>query len=643
MREKVLFFLLLCSAVVANAQDFVVFSIRGNVRRVQDGKYSAIALRDTVRGGDILDIPIRGALVLIDERDGVQVSLTKPGHASAKSMAVADGNSISRVSARYLAYVRSQLGGMEYRQLRNCSDPATVTRELRIVGAENESTDAYDDFRVAYNSGNDDEPLSMDEAWNAARHRLHKSFETERMQMYEEFETFRRQSMDEMLAFMSNPWEEMDTAEDPQPKEEMTTPPVTVPKERQGKPSEGKAVTVGKVLNQQVVPSQPLPPGRIREANDRECQMVSFSFYGTEDMVRFNVKKAPYLKELSEENVAAFLKSLTASRYDNLLIDCLTLRSKYRLCDWAYLQMLKSLATACYGSYTNEAVLLMAYLYCQSGYKMRLGRDADRVHMLYASDFSIFNQAYIEIDGDKYYGVDPLPKRMFACRAKYPREEQLSLSVPQNQQFAMVPSEKRTIVSVGYPDVRVETSVNRNLLDFYTSYPTSYDGENVMSRWALYANTPLQSELSEMLYPQLEQILEGLSQQDKVECILNLVQTGLEYAYDDEVWGEDRVFFPEESLFYPYCDCEDRSVLLTRLVRDLLGLKCLLVHYPGHLATAVHFDEDVNGDYILYDNEKYVICDPTYIGADVGMTMPDMDNKEAEIILLNAAQPVDRQ
>ena len=30
----------------------------------------------------------------------------------------------------------------------------------------------------------------------------------------------------------------------------------------------------------------------------------------------------------------------------------------------------------------------------------------------------------------------------------------------------------------------------------------------------------------------------------------------------------------------------------------------------------------------------FIICDPTYIGVPIGMTMPDMDNKTAKVILL---------
>ena len=120
-----------------------------------------------------------------------------------------------------------------------------------------------------------------------------------------------------------------------------------------------------------------------------------------------------------------------------------------------------------------------------------------------------------------------------------------------------------------------------------------------------------------------------------MERLLNWVQTAFVYEYDDKVWGGDRAFFPEETLYYPYCDCEDRSILMSRLVRDLLGLKCILIYYPGHLAMAVNFPENVNGDYILLQGKKYTITDPTYIGAPVGMTMPGMDNNKATVILLD--------
>ena len=60
----------------------------------------------------------------------------------------------------------------------------------------------------------------------------------------------------------------------------------------------------------------------------------------------------------------------------------------------------------------------------------------------------------------------------------------------------------------------------------------------------------------------------------------------------------------------------------------------VLLYYPNHLATAVCFNGQVEGDYLLYNGKRYTVCDPTYIHAPVGLTMRDMDNSVAKIIVL---------
>ena len=172
------------------------------------------------------------------------------------------------------------------------------------------------------------------------------------------------------------------------------------------------------------------------------------------------------------------------------------------------------------------------------------------------------------------------------------------------------------------------------MIDFYDSYPTSEVNDNFMTRWAMYGNTPLDDRVKAELYPALRAKIAGGGELEAANKLLNWVQTAFEYEYDEVVWGHDRAFFAEETLYYPYCDCEDRAILYTRLVRDLLGLKTILVYYPGHLACAVGFEGQVAGDYILLDGKRFVVTDPTYIGASVGMTMPGMDNSQASVILL---------
>ena len=256
--------------------------------------------------------------------------------------------------------------------------------------------------------------------------------------------------------------------------------------------------------------------------------------------------------------------------------------------------------------------------------------------MLFASKHIIYNCSYYTLDGENYYllGNDK-GQDIYICNQTYPKEKSLSLYIPKEQEFSINNTRPVRRKSEKYENVDVTVSVNQNLLDFYSTYPTSMIGENHVSRWAMYANTSLSHEVKTQLYPMFNEVLNGQRQLEAANILLNWVQTAFEYKYDDEIWGRDRAFFAEESLFYPYCDCEDRSILFSRLVRDLLGLDVVLVFYPGHLACAVCFSENVKGDYILLNDRKYIVCDPTYIGASVGMTMPDMDNATAKVILLD--------
>lgn len=110
------------------------------------------------------------------------------------------------------------------------------------------------------------------------------------------------------------------------------------------------------------------------------------------------------------------------------------------------------------------------------------------------------------------------------------------------------------------------------------------------------------------------------------------MQTAFDYKTDGDQFGYEKPFFVDELFYYPYSDCEDRAVLYSYLVHTLMGLDVVLLEYPNHMATAVCFDENIDGDYITVSGKKYIICDPTYIGASIGLAMPQFKNVAAKVL-----------
>lgn len=458
-------------------------------------------------------------------------------------------------------------------------------------------------------------------------------YENFKKQAKAEYEDFRSQCNAEYAEFVKETWKEYQTLPAiPRPKDE-TVPPVIRPDKDKEKKMEDKAITIKDIVSPIKQTPQPKPISPIYEKEQQAEETFPFTYCGTECSVRFPSAININLDVCDNQRIAEAWKKLSTNQLDNTIRDFLEIRIRMQLCDWAYLNLIETFAKDHLGK-GNLATLITAYIYSQSGYQMRLGRNGNKLYLLFGSKHGIYDKGYFLIDDINYYPLDNDTKKMEVCNFAFPMEQALSLYIQQSQLFTYQPTPARSLSSDRYKDMTLDVQVNKNLIDFYNTYPTSEINGNFMTRWAMYANTPMEQEVQKRLYPILQEKITGLNEHDAVDKLLNWVQTAFKYEYDEKVWGHDRAFFTEETLFYPYCDCEDRAILFTRLVRDLLGLKCILIYYPGHLASAVCFNQQVKGDYISLNGNKFVVCDPTFIGAPVGLTMPNMDNQSANIIIL---------
>ena len=519
-----------------------------------------------------------------------------------------------------------------------------------------------------------------------------QDFEAFKNKAKKEYADFRKKALAEYAQFVREAWEEFG-AEPPVevPKEEKVMPMVTPEFEdetaswftklfgldkkdpqkeaerkarKEAKEAEKKAkkeakrrkreLTNDHLAVQQVVaapapaPKQPQPLAEVVPVPEKANDYMTFDVFGTQCRVRIGDNCRIHLNGLSGDELADAIGEFSKSQYDNMLYDCLQERKNHHFSDWAYYQMLLALTDKFYGKHTNEGTLVMGFLYSQSGYKMRYAHDNSKLYILVASQYNIFKKSFFYVDGECYYLLDNIgdDTKLAICKAKFPKESPLSLQITAVQDFSENPTLERTITSPRNPDFSFTLKSNKNYIDFYNTYPSSYTDNNFMTRWAMYANTPLEKGITAQLYPSMREKLDGMSPLEKVQQLDWWVQGTVDvkrenpdqgcflYAFDDDVWGFDRAFFGEETFFYPYCDCEDRSILLSHLVRDLVNLDVVLVYYPGHLAMAVNFQEDVPGDYIMVDGRKFTVCDPTYVGSDVGETMPTMKDKSTTVILL---------
>lgn len=488
-----------------------------------------------------------------------------------------------------------------------------------------------------------------------------KEFEQFAQQAYQEYENFRRQANEEYAKFMEEAWKMFDiqpAVEPPaRPKPPVpmvdNTKPMPTPQpnpdtdtqpnpdtDTQPNPDTDTQPKVDPIRIPDPVVIQQLPKPDLTQANRPKpmepivptaVPMMAAQkvfLYGSSFAFHLGEQPELKLKDASEKSVAKMWKQLSDPSFDNVIVECLQQRDKRNLCDWAYLKLTQRVAEKQFGEGTNEAIVMQMYLLTQSGYQMRIGRD-DNNHLvlLIGSKEQIYRYKYFLIDGVKFYLIDRSfnKKGLSVFDHAFPKEKALSLALTQPD-LQVDRTEKRTITSRRYPDVSVTLQTNRNLIDFYNEYPLS-------SKWNYYSLASLSDVVKDSLYPVLRKAIDGKTNLQAANILLNFVQTGFAYKTDEEQFGYERPLYPDESIYYPYCDCEDRSILFSCLVRELLGLEVVLLDYPEHISTAICFnDEEVTGDYFMMNGKRYVISDPTYIGSNVGMCSPRYKTVKPKVI-----------
>lgn len=477
---------------------------------------------------------------------------------------------------------------------------------------------------------------------------IEKEFENFAKQQQTEFENFKNKADAEFETFLRETWQKFDAfAPIPVPERPEPPQPIAFDKTKPAlpsvaiKPAAPKAPTGGKHPDLSVtedtpapgvyVPGKPYTPVMVEVPPVEPGGLASrtpVEFYGTTFEVALDVAETLSLKGNKESDVADAWKDFCQKDYEQMVKDCMTIRKDKNLNDWAYLLFTKQIGAQLYGvENTNNIVFLQMFLLNKSGYKVRLAKIDDHLKLMIAPAGTIYGTPYLTLSGDKYYVFEPAPDSsmgIYTYRQDFANAKNLvCLNIEGIPSFLI--NEFDRILTSSTDAVKVKTVINRNLINFYYDYP--------QCDVVIHYKTPMSEELRSSLYPQLKTAIAGRSQKDAANILLNFVQTAFEYRTDGEQFGFEKPNFPDETFYYSYCDCEDRAMLYSTLVRDLLGLDTILLDYPNHIASAVRFAEDIPGDcVVLPDGSKYLICDPTYIGAPVGACMDQFKEVAPEII-----------
>ncbi|HKJ69770.1 MAG TPA: hypothetical protein VKA68_17570 [bacterium] len=377
---------------------------------------------------------------------------------------------------------------------------------------------------------------------------------------------------------------------------------------------------------------RPTPAPEVKPEADipREGTPLRMAFYGTE--LRFSYDetiRGAVGSPVDNKAISAYWEKLGKSDYEPQLEQLRSYREQLGLNDWGYAVLIYDVGRAIYPDSPNTCVLFTWFHLLKSDYNAQVGYGSGQVYLLLPSMNTVFDVPFLTLSNRKYF-IIPLDGRkqqisqITTYEGDYPGTERvMDFSIRQSPVVKNTFTRKTFRFQYRDASYNLPVQINRNVVDFYALYP--------QTDIPIYFGARVSDATNGEILTELRRILEGKSETQAVNILLSFVQTAFDYQTDQTQFGRENYLFPEETLYYPASDCEDRAALFAYLVRQLLGLDVIGLDYPGHIATAVKFSTDVGRSSVRYRGETYTVCDPTYINAEYGMVMPSAKNKKVSI------------
>jgi hypothetical protein len=329
----------------------------------------------------------------------------------------------------------------------------------------------------------------------------------------------------------------------------------------------------------------------------------------------------------SSEGISNYWTEMSKINYNHFLFQISDVANTLNLNQWGYFQLLKECSKSIYPANSNMQVLFQWAMLSRSRYKVKVGFNENDIFLLIPSVYKMYNLDFVRINGSNYYLLAGKGNTIQTYEKDFP-EADILMDVRINKPFNTYPIKKSKDFNFEYDGRKFNLNLkyDQQMIEFYKTIP--------LSDIRVYFNSIVSDRTKMSIQKAFEPVLKGKSDIESANILLSFVQQAFDYKTDQQVFGTEKYFFPDELLHYQYADCEDRSVLYAYLVKTLLNKEVVALGFPGHMATAVGFSEDVEGMNFTFNNNYYVVADPTYYGAPLGVILSSVANEKAEVFAL---------
>ncbi|MDZ4668270.1 MAG: hypothetical protein SGJ00_10325 [bacterium] len=344
--------------------------------------------------------------------------------------------------------------------------------------------------------------------------------------------------------------------------------------------------------------------------------LLSFEFVQPKITIQYPIEK---------EGVSKIVALVKESELQSLVKQMDSYSAEFGMDDMAYVIFGRKLSAQLYKD-PNAAKLFQYQILMEKGYNVILGVNEEQLTLFGNLGFNILNGTTVQHQGLSYddlsfdYNLEPCIDAVY--------------EVAIGGRAILINENRPPFFNAirGSYDLHTEFegavyffkgSLNQSLANYYHDLPDIEFGQ-------IYLNYQISSPTYSQLVGDLKKAISNMFPRKQIDFLLHFTQTAIPYKVDKEAIGKEKFAFPEEVLSNNYGDCEDKSVLFAYLTKEVLQLPSVALIYvsQNHLNVAVAINHASFN--FIYNNQKYLICEPSGLGFAPGDNVYDL--KKVSII-----------
>lgn len=272
----------------------------------------------------------------------------------------------------------------------------------------------------------------------------------------------------------------------------------------------------------------------------------------------------------------------------------------------------------------NEKTFIKYLLLKELGYDVILTRTGTQLNCMGNLSFTPGRYIYITYNNKVYKDLDFNKRQqsgkhfIFMDRVKtYASLSRNILNLPK------IHAKKKTkVLEFKYNGLEymVNAQANQSVIEFLEDLPMYKIGRE-------YTRLGVSTELDNSLMSYLREQTRTMNKVEKAQFLLSFVQQAIPYGSDYTKYGEERYYYPEQTVTASTADCEDKTFLYSYLLRRVAGLQTVALYFEHdeHLSIGIEIPDYSDAYSFKYDGKYYISCEPTAQSPKLGYSAFDLN------------------